>query len=69
MGPRPGFAPVEPLIPSTTELYYSTKKGTHNKKQIHLRIELGQCRGSKRSYTELILPPENTGRQHTGEGG
>eukprot|EP00960_Hanusia_phi_P061167 764763-Hanusia_phi.AAC.3 len=34
-------------------MYYSTKEG------------LGEGRGSKRSYTEPRLPPENTGRQHT----
>eukprot|EP00960_Hanusia_phi_P004320 125929-Hanusia_phi.AAC.1 len=32
-------------------------------KQIHLRIGLGEGRGSKHSYTEPRLPPEKTGRQ------
>eukprot|EP00960_Hanusia_phi_P071416 767548-Hanusia_phi.AAC.14 len=42
---------IRRLMPQHCEVYYSTKKG------------LGEGRGSKRSYTEPRLPPENTGRQ------
>eukprot|EP00960_Hanusia_phi_P056168 763176-Hanusia_phi.AAC.2 len=45
---------------------YSTRSTTRSGelKQIHLRIELGEGRGSKRSYTEPRLLPEQTSREH-----
>eukprot|EP00960_Hanusia_phi_P005034 144945-Hanusia_phi.AAC.1 len=76
-GPRltgPGAYESQSLIESdqclvTSKIVvYSTKKGTRSTKrsrelkQIHLRIELGESRGSKRSYTEPLLPPEKTSR-------